>query len=142
MLLLLLYLVLGRVLRLAVGGRTVAELEVENVGLRHQLAGLGRSVKRAPVRRRDRVLVAAGGRVLPSWSEFLRAQAQGMLAYDLFTVETVWLRTLYVLFWVELGSRRVRVAGVTANPDCAWVAQQARNLAVDKELDNVRFLIH
>src|SRR6266540_5436283 len=47
-----------------------------------------------------------------------------------------------VLFWIELGSRRVRLAGVTANPDCSWVTQQARNLAVEEELDNVRFLIH
>ena len=78
----------------------------------------------------------------PSWSEFLRAQAQGMLACDFFTVETAWLRTLYVLFFIELGSRRVHLAGVTANPDCAWVAQQGRNLAVEERLENVRFLVH
>ena len=57
-------------------------------------------------------------------------------------METVWLRTLYVLFWIEHGSRRVHLAGVTANPDCAWVTQQARNLALDEHLENVRFLIH
>lgn len=78
----------------------------------------------------------------PSWAEFLRAQAQGMVACDFFTVETVWLRTLYVLFWIELGSRRVHLAGVTANPDCAWVSQQARNLAIEERLENVRHLIH
>jgi putative transposase len=78
----------------------------------------------------------------PSWNEFLRAQAKGILACDFFTVETVWLRTLYVLFWIEHGSRRVRVAGVSANPDGAWVTQQARNLAIDEGLGNVRFLIH
>lgn len=78
----------------------------------------------------------------PSWSEFLRAQTQGMLACDFFTVETAWLRTLYVLFFIELGSRRVHLAGVTANPDCAWVAQQGRNLAVEERLENVRFLVH
>jgi putative transposase len=78
----------------------------------------------------------------PSWAEFLRAQAEGMLACDFFTVETVWLRTLYVLFWIEHGSRRVHLAGVTANPDCAWVKQQARNLAIEERLENVRFLIH
>src|SRR6266511_3218266 len=81
-------------------------------------------------------------RIGPSWAEFLRAQAQGILACDFFTVETVWLRTLYVLFWIEHGSRRVHVAGVTANPDCAWVSQQARNLAIGDHLENVRFLIH
>jgi len=78
----------------------------------------------------------------PSWAEFLRAQADGLLACDFFTVETVWLRTLYVLFWIEHGSRRVHLAGVTVNPDGAWVIQQARNLAVDERLENVRFLIH
>jgi transposase InsO family protein len=78
----------------------------------------------------------------PSWSEFLRAQAHAIFACDFFTVETVWLQTLYVLFWIELGSRRVRVAGVTSNPDCPWVTQQARNVAVDEALGDVRFLIH
>ena len=52
------------------------------------------------------------------------------------------MRTLYVLFWIELGSRWVHLAGVTANPDCAWVTQQARNLAVEERLAAVRFLIH
>ncbi len=78
----------------------------------------------------------------PSWSEFLHAQAQGILAADFFTVETAWLRTLYVLFFVELGSRRVHVAGITANPDSGWMTQQARNLAIEERLENVRFLIH
>jgi transposase InsO family protein len=78
----------------------------------------------------------------PSWSEFLHAQAQGILACDFFTVETAWLRTLYVLFFVELGSRRVHLAGVTANPDRAWVSQQARNLAIEGRLENVRSLLH
>jgi putative transposase len=81
-------------------------------------------------------------RTSPSWAEFLRAQAQGILACDFFTAETFWLRTLYVLFWIEHGSRRVHLAGVTANPDCAWVTQQARNLAIDERLENMRFLIH
>lgn len=78
----------------------------------------------------------------PSWAEFLRAQAEGIWATDFFTVETVWLRTLYVLFWIEHGSRRVHLAGVTANPDSPWVTQQARNLAIDEKLANLRYLIH
>ena len=78
----------------------------------------------------------------PSWGEFLRAQADGMLACDFFTVETAWLRTLYVLFFVEHGSRRVHLAGVSANPDCVWMRQQARNLAIEERLANVRFLLH
>ncbi len=77
----------------------------------------------------------------PSWGEFLRAQANGILACDFFTVDTLWLRRLYVLFFIELGSRRVHLAGVSANPDSAWVTQQARNLAVDDRFESVRFLL-
>jgi len=64
------------------------------------------------------------------------------VACDFFTVETVRLRTLYVMFFVEHATRRVWLAGVTAHPDGVWVRQQARNLAVNEELGNVRFLIH
>ncbi len=49
---------------------------------------------------------------------------------DFFTVETLWLRRFYVLFFIELSRRRVYLAGVTANPDGAWVVQQARNLTM------------
>jgi hypothetical protein len=54
-----------------------------------------------------------------SWSEFLRRQAAGIIACDFFTVETVWLRCPYVLFFIELDTRRVHLAGVTAHPDGA-----------------------
>jgi putative transposase len=77
----------------------------------------------------------------PSWREFLRTQARGILAIDFFTVETAWLRTLYVLFAIEVGSRRVHVLGVTRNPDSAWVTQQARNLAVEERLGDIRFVV-
>ncbi len=80
----------------------------------------------------------------PSWTEFLRAQAQGIIAGDFFTVETAWLRTLYVLLFIELGSRRMHLSPSTAHPDSAWVTQQARNLALDLDARArpLRFLIH
>jgi len=80
----------------------------------------------------------------PTWSEFLRAQAAGLLACDFLTVETITLKTLYVLVWIELGTRRVHLGGATSNPDSAWVTQQARNLAmaVEEEGRSPRFLIH
>ncbi len=66
----------------------------------------------------------------PTWTEFLRAEAEGIIACDFFTVETAWLRTLYVLVFIELGSRRIHLSPATAHPDAAWVTQQARNLAL------------
>jgi putative transposase len=77
----------------------------------------------------------------PTWTQFLRTQAAGILATDFFTVETIGLRTLYVLFFIELSTRRVHVAGVTEHPDSAWVTQQARNLAIGERLSDVRFLV-
>jgi putative transposase len=71
---------------------------------------------------------AAQRRASLSWREFLRRQASGILECDFFTVETLWLRRLHVLFFIELERRRVHLASVTANPNGAWVAQQARNL--------------
>lgn len=80
----------------------------------------------------------------PSWSQFLRAQAHGIIACDFFTVETVRLKTLYVLFFIELCTRKVHLAGVTAHPDSAWVTQQARNRMIVRDDDSapLRFLIH
>ena len=62
------------------------------------------------------------------------------MACDFFTVETVFLQTLYVLFFIEVGSRRIHIEGVTATPDAAWVTQQARNLSMHDGLERVRFL--
>jgi hypothetical protein len=77
----------------------------------------------------------------PSWSEFLRAQASGIVACDFFSVETALLRTLYVLFFIELGSRRLHVTSATLHPTGRFVTQQARNLSMDGQLEQVAFLI-
>ena len=66
----------------------------------------------------------------PTWSQFLKAQASGIIACDFFTVETASLKTLYVLFFIEIGSRRVRVSVSTSSPNSVFVTQQARNLAM------------
>ena len=63
------------------------------------------------------------------------------MACDFFTVESVWLRTFYVLFFIELSTRRVHLAGVSAHPHSAWVTQQTRNLAIEGRLTEIRFLI-
>ena len=67
-----------------------------------------------------------------------------MLACDFFTIETIGLQTLYVSFFIEMGSRRVHLAGCTAEPDSAWVTQQARQLVwqLTDEPQKMRFLIH
>jgi putative transposase len=75
--------------------------------------------------------------------QFLRAQAEGIVACDLFTVETIRLKTLYVLFFLQLSARRIVAARVTAHPDTAWVTQQARNVVMelgDRGV-SVRFLL-
>jgi transposase InsO family protein len=111
-----------------------------------ELAKLGIRVSASKIRSllRARGLGPAPRPGGPTWGQFLRAQAQSILAVDFFTVETAFLQTLYVLFAIELHSRRVTILGVTRNPNSSWVAQQARNLLM--ELDDrrrrVRFLIH
>jgi putative transposase len=77
----------------------------------------------------------------PTWREFLRAQAASIVACDFFTVETMFLRRYYVLFFIAHASRRVWLAGCTTNPTGPWVTQQARNLGLDFAEHDVRFLI-
>jgi len=94
-----------------------------------ELRGLGFGVSATTVRKllRQAGLGPAAERAGLSWREFLRAQAHSMIAVDFFTVDG--LQRLYALFFIELGSRRVHLAGCTGNPSGAWVTQQARQLA-------------
>jgi len=96
------------------------------------------TVRRNPSPLRPRPAPRRSG---PSWSEFLRQQARGVLACDFFTVERMFLKTLYVLFFIQLSTRRVHIAGSTARPDSAWVTQQARNLAIAEDLEDKRILV-
>ena len=92
-----------------------------------KLLRLGCRVSASSIRRvlRAHGLGPAPRRASTSWRLFLRQQAAGIVACDFFTVDTVFLRRVYVLFVIELGSRRVHLAGVTAHPTGLWVAQQA-----------------
>jgi putative transposase len=79
----------------------------------------------------------------PTWKQFLAAQARGILAVDFVHVDTVLLRRLYALIVIEHGTRRVHLAGITANPDGAWTTQAARNFLMDlgARVTSVKFLI-
>ncbi len=79
----------------------------------------------------------------PTWRQFLTAQARGILAVDFAHVDTVLLRRIYALIVIEHGTRRVHLAGITANPDGAWTTQAARNLLMDlgARATSVKFLI-
>jgi putative transposase len=109
-----------------------------------ELIKLGFRLSPSTVRR---VLESAGVDPAPrregtTWSAFVRQQAASIIACDFFTVETVALRRFYVLFFIELGSRRVHLAGCTTNPTGDWVLQQARNLSFTGLFERVSFLIH
>src|SRR5207247_5914673 len=78
------------------------------------------------------------------WREFLRSQASGIVACDFFTVDTVLFRRLYALVFIELATRQVYLAGITANPTGEWATQQARNMIeiFVERTEPMRFLIH
>jgi hypothetical protein len=67
----------------------------------------------------------------PTWKQFLTGQARGIFAADFAHVDTILLRRLYALIIIEHGTRRVHLAGITANPDGPWTTQAACNVLMD-----------
>jgi putative transposase len=130
--------------------RLVVQLARENPLWGHrriqgELAKLGITVAPSTV---WEILRAAGidpapRRSGPTWRQFLQAQAAGILAVDFLHVDTVLLKRLYVLVFIEHGTRRMHLGGVTAHPTGDWTAQQARNLALTlgEQFEDIRFLI-
>ncbi len=109
-----------------------------------ELKGLGMTVSATTVRKilRDKV-GPTRKRSGPTWREFIRSQARSLIAVDFLSVETLGLQRLYVLFFIEVASRRVHFAGCTSHPVGAWVTQQARQVAwtIAERSERMRFLI-
>ncbi len=130
--------------------RLVVRLAKENPLRGHrrihgELTKLGVTVAPSTVRE---ILHAAGidpapRRPGPTWRQFLHAQAAGILAVDFLHVDTVLRKRLYVLVFIEHGTRRMHLGGVTANPTGEWTVQQARNLTLglDERFADIKFLI-
>jgi putative transposase len=111
-----------------------------------ELAGVGQRISATTVAKilRQAGASPAGARAQLSWRGFLRTHAASIIACDFFTVETLWRGRLCVLFFLELGTRQVHLAGSSANPDGPWITQQARQLAwsLPEYPRPIRFLIH
>ena len=130
--------------------RLVVRLARENPGwgyrrIHGELAGLGIHIAPSTV---WEILTNAGmppapRQAGPTWAQFLHGQAQAILATDFFTVDLLDGTTAYVVAVIEHATRRIRILGVTAHPDNAWVTQVARNLFmdVDQRVESVKFLL-
>jgi putative transposase len=130
--------------------KLIIQVARDNPGWGHrriqgELARLGHHVAPSTV---WQILNAAGidpapRRSAPTWRQFLTAQAHGIIACDFFAVDTITLKRLYVLVFIEHGTRRLHLAGTTANPTGTWVAQQARNLAMElgTRMEALRFSV-
>jgi len=110
--------------------------ELIKLGIRLAASTIARILK-------DNGLRPAPQRSGPTWRAFLKAQASHIVATDFFTVDTLMLKQLYVLFFIELSRRRVWITGVTAHPHGPWVTQQARNVSGDLNHEGieVKFLL-
>jgi len=123
----------------------VVRLARENPGwgyrrIQGELVGLGIKLAASTVWAilKDAGIEPAPQRLEANWAAFLRQQAASILECDFLTVDTLLLKRFYVLFFIELASRRVHLAGITTNPDGRWVSQQARNLLMQLDDDGVR----
>jgi putative transposase len=108
-----------------------------------ELARLGYKVAASTV---WTILRAAGidptpERTGPTWAQFIRTQAKSIIATDFACVDTATLRRLHVLFFIEIGTRRVYLGGITTNPTGAWTTQAARNLLMNLDR-RFRFVVH
>ena len=135
--------------------KLVVRMATENPGwgytrIRGVLYNLGHDIDRNTVKR---VLTDAGlepapeRRRSPSWNTFLKAHLDAIAAVDFFAVEVMTLTGLvryFVLFVIEMRSRRVQIAGVSHHLSSAWMAQIARNLTDSGEgfLRDAHYLIH
>jgi putative transposase len=140
----------GRPPTAAVIRKLVIRIATDNPSWGHrrvqgELVRLGHPIAASTVRQ---ILHRAGidpapRRTGPTWKQFLTAQAAGILAVDFRHVDTVLLRRIYALIVIEHDTRRVHLAGITANPDGAWTTQAARNVMMDlgQRATPVKFLI-